>query len=150
MKIDFSWHVPDDVTISDPNQQGPLVGTRGGVSGVIVAIPWALVGVSEDGTRLVTSMTTPIANADPTSETFKPFEQVTKDDLKNWLLSEPDGIGSLNKADQEQQLTARILEASAPAFPAKLGAVPVPPLAAETAGAPTVINTTTNNEERKP
>lgn len=127
MKINWTWSVPDTLTITDPNKQGPLVGTRNGVQGVIVGIPWALKGVAEDGTERTVAMITPIGAADPTSETFKPFEQVTKVDLEKWLFSAPDGIGSLSKIDQQNQLTARILEDAAPAYPAKLGAPPPPP-----------------------
>lgn len=126
MNIEFTWHVPDDVTITDPEKHGPLVGTRNGVNGVIVAVPWALVGVAEDGTKLVASMVTPIGEADTGADSYKPFEQVTQADLKAWLFSAPDGFGSLSKADQEGQLRKRILETAAPVIVAKLGQAPPP------------------------
>ena len=127
MKITFKWFVPDTLTISDPEKQGPHVGTRNGVPGVIVAVPWALEGTAEDGTKLVAAMVTPIGEADPKAETYKPFESVTEQDLERWLFSAPDGIGSLSKVDQEQQLTKRIFDLASPTFAAKLGAKPVAP-----------------------
>lgn len=148
MKIDFTWSVPDALTVTDPDLQGPLVGTRNGVAGVVVAVPWALKGVAEDGTTLVANMITPIGVADAAGDTFKPFEQVTKEDLANWLFSAPDGVGALSKLDQEQQLSKRILDAAAPPFIAKLGAPPVPPPISDTASEATPSNTNSDGESQ--
>ncbi len=126
MKIAFTWYVPDTITIADPDKQGPLVGTRAGVAGVVVSVPWALKGVAEDGTTEIAAMTTPLAAIDPTDPSFKPFDKVTAVDLASWLFSAPDGTGTLSKADQERQLTDRILAKASPATPAKLVAQPKP------------------------
>ena len=130
MKIRFTWYVPDTMTITDPEKQGPTVApARDGLTNVITGTNWALKAeaLNDDGTPIV-------IESDPASHNYNPevvdiishytpfgapdpekFEDVTKmgrDQLQAWL--EKCLFQRLNKADQEQQATDRIMKKACP------------------------------------
>lgn len=125
-QINITWKVPGQCQNGALIDAGPTVQvSRDGLTGVVTRIPYALVGVDpDDGTTDFISHS--VGLGDPNPATFVPVATVDQDGnlvwsvdhatlvglLQNWLFSAcPEvtgGVGALNRADQEQQLTKKI------------------------------------------
>jgi hypothetical protein len=143
MKVKFTWYIPDTLTITDPEKQGPTVAlSRDGLNNVITGTNWALKAeaLNDDGTPMAIANDPAVyANSTPVVDTIshytpfdapdpEKFEDVTKL-TREQLCGEEGWLGrrlfqKLNKADQEQQATDRLLKKASPATTFKMPAEP--------------------------
>ena len=130
MKLAFKWYVPDTLTITDPTLQGPTVApSRDGLTNVITGTNWALKteALNDDGTPMAIANDPAVyANSTPIVDTishYTPFDApdagnfsdvttMSREQLQAWL--ETCLFKKLNKADQEQQATDRIMKKVSP------------------------------------
>jgi hypothetical protein len=147
MKLKFTWFVPDTLTITDPLKQGPEIApARDGLSNVITGTNWALKteALNDDGSPMVVTNDPAVyANSTPIVDVishFTPFNApdpenfddiarmvsegtMSREQLQAWL--EARLFQKLNKADQEQQATDRIMKKVSPTTTFKMPAAPV-------------------------
>ena len=126
MKPAFTWYVPDTLNIGDPAQQGPTVApSRDGLTNVITGTNWAIKAeaLNDDGTPMLDANNNPVVDVISHYTPFgapdpEKFEDVTKL-TREQLVGEEGWLGrrlfqKLNKADQEQQATDRLLKKVSP------------------------------------
>lgn len=104
--ITYEWFVPDTLSITDPEKQGPTVVDIGGLADVIIGTNWAVRGTHKDGTIDTIAHYTKFTDADP--KNFLAFDDISEKHLWQWLFAPPEGSGPLNKLDQEGQIKDRI------------------------------------------
>lgn len=140
MKVKFTWYVPDTLTITDPENQGPTVApARDGLTNVITGTNWALKAeaLNDDGTPMVSESNPNAHNYSPevvdiishytpfgapNVESFTDVTKISREELQSWL--EQCLFERLNKADQEQQATDRLLKKVSPTTTFKMPAAP--------------------------